>query len=243
MTWSNRLRLAAGLLVVLVLVAGFTLVFNQRQTQATSTSATIDAESFPVGTDYGGLVTEQFVKSGATVTAGERLFAVRSLRLQQDIASGLLDPRSAPYPVTPDGTATVVAAVSGTISSIDVQQGAYAQAGTVLAHIDRRGSLFVKADFTLTARDYSRVAVGAPVDLLLPNQRVLAGRVQRIEVQTVSGRAQSTVLVASSGLDEGTDDGLITPGTPVTATLHLRDDGPLAGPSDAFAALLRKIGL
>ncbi|CAM5357278.1 HlyD family efflux transporter periplasmic adaptor subunit [Leifsonia shinshuensis] len=243
MTWGNRLRLALGLLVVLVLVAAFTLIFNQRQTQATSTSATIDAESFPVGTDYGGLVTQQFVKSGARVAAGQRLFAVQSLRLQQDIASGLLNPRTAPYPVAADGTATVVAAVSGTISSIDIQQGAYAQAGTVLAHIDRRGSLFVRADFTLTAGDYSRVADGAPVDLLLPNQRVLTGRVQRIEVQTVSGRAQSTILVSGGGLVEGADDGLITPGTPVTATLHLREDGPLSGPSDAFAAFLRKIGL
>lgn len=243
MTWANRIRLALGLLVVLLLVAVSTLIFNQRQTQATSTSATIGAESFPVGTDYGGLVTAQFVKAGESVAAGQRLFTVQSLRLQEDIASGLLKPGSAPYPVGDDGTATVVAAVSGTISSIDVQQGAYAQAGTVLAHIDRRGSLFVQADFTLTARDYARVFDGAQVDLLLPNQRMLTGRVERIEVQTVSGRAQSTILVSSSGLAEGTDDGLITPGTPVTATLHLRDDGPLAGPSDAFADLLRKIGL
>ena len=72
---------------------------------------------------------------------------------------------------------------------------------------------------------------------------MLSGSVEKIEVQTVSGQAQSTILVSSRGLVEGTDDGLITPGTPVTATLHLRDDGPLAGPSDAFAALLRKIGL
>jgi multidrug resistance efflux pump len=243
MTWRNRMRLVIGLLLVVVLVGAFTLVFYQRQSKATSTSATIGAESFPVGTDYGGLVTDQYVRAGEAVVAGQKLFTVESLRLQQDIAAGLINASSAPYPVSTNGTVALVATVSGTIASVDVQQGAYAQAGAVLAHIDRDGSLFVKADFSLTARDFSRIAQGAAVDLLLPNQRVLTGRVEKIEVKTVSGRAQSTILVSSRGLVEGTDNGLVTPGTPVTATLHLHDDGLLAGPRDALADLLRKIGL
>ena len=41
MTWINRLRLLAGLLGVLLLVAVLTLIFNQRQTKAASLSATI----------------------------------------------------------------------------------------------------------------------------------------------------------------------------------------------------------
>ena len=35
---------------------------------------------------------------------------------------------------------------------------------------------------------------------------------------------------------------LAVPGTPVSATLSLRDDGPLAGPTDAAFDFLRKIG-
>ncbi len=243
MTWGNRFRLLLGLVVVVALVATFTLVFNQRQQQATSTSATIGADSYPVGTDYGGIVTRQYVQAGDSVTKGEKLFDVQSLRLQQDVAAGLVSATSSAYPVSRDGTATLVATVSGRIATIDVEQGAFAQAGAVLAHIDRTGSLYVRADFTLTARDYARISDGAAVQVLLPNQRAVQGKVGTIEVQTVNGSAQSTIHVVSTQLVEGSDNGLVSPGTPVVATLQLRDDGILSGPSDAFADLLRKIGL
>ena len=243
MTWRNRFKLLFGLIVVVALVAACTLVFNQRQQQATSTSATIGAESYPVGTDYGGIVTRQYVKAGDTVRKGQKLFDVQSLRLQQDMAAGLVSASSAAYPVSRDGTATLVATVSGRISSIDVEQGAFAQAGAVVAHIDRSASLYVKADFTLTPRDYARIGDGAAVQLLLPNQRVVQGKVGTIEVETVNGSAQSTIHVVSSQLVDGSDNGLVSPGTPVVATLHLRDDGFFSGPGDAFSDFLRKIGL
>jgi multidrug resistance efflux pump len=243
MTWGNRFRLLFGLIVVVALVATFTLVFNQRQQQATSTSATIGAESLPVGTDYGGMVTHQYVKNGDQVVKGQKLFDVQSLRLQQDVAAGLISSTTAAYPVSRDGTATLLATVSGRISSISVEEGAFAQAGAVLAHIDRAQSLYIEAQYTLTARDYARITDGAPVQILLPNQRTLQGKVGRIEVHTVNGSAQSTIHVVSSQLVEGSDNGLVAPGTPVVATLHLRDDGILSGPGDAFSDLLRKIGL
>jgi multidrug resistance efflux pump len=243
MTWKNRFKLLLGLIVVVALVGACTLVFNQRQQQATSTSATIGADSYPVGTDYGGIVTRQYVKTGDTVEKGQKLFDVQSLRLQQDMAAGLVSASSSAYPVSRDGTATLVATVPGRISSVDVEQGAFAQAGAVVAHIDRSGTLFVKADFTLTPRDYARIGEGAAVQVLLPNQRVVQGRVGTIEVETVNGSAQSTIHVTSSQLVDGSDNGLVSPGTPVTATLHLRDDGFFSGPGDAFRDFLRKIGL
>lgn len=90
MTWGNRLRLGIGFVVVLVLVAGFTLIFNQRQTEVTSTSASITAQEYAVGTDYGGTVTKAFVREGDTVAIGAPLFEVQSLQLQQDIDKGLI---------------------------------------------------------------------------------------------------------------------------------------------------------
>ena len=71
MTWSNRFRVALGLLVILVLVAAFTLVLNRRITQVSSASASFEAESVELGTDYAGTVVDSFVKPGDAVTAGE----------------------------------------------------------------------------------------------------------------------------------------------------------------------------
>lgn len=242
MTWANRFRLLVGLIVVVAIVAACTLIFNQRQHRAQSTSATIVAQSYPVGTDYGGIVTRQYAEVGDQVVAGAPLFDVRSLQLQRDAESGNIDP-SALGALSSDGTSTVVATVDGTLASVAVPQGGFAQAGAVLGTLDRAQSLFVDAEFLLSARDYARIVAGGKAELLLPDQSVLAGQISNIDVETIDGQALSTVRIASDALAEADATGLFEPGTPVTVTLSLREDGPIAGVADAVQDLMRKIGL
>lgn len=243
MTWINRLKLVVGLIAVVVVVAAFTVVFNQRQHRVVSTSATIVAQSYPVGTDYAGIVVRQHVEIGSAVTAGDVLFEVRSLQLQRDIASGYVVDADVRASLTQDGTSIVNAMVDGVVTDVAVPQGGFAQAGGVLATIDRDESLFVEAEFLLSPRDYARITTGSVAELVLPSQAVLAGEVTRIEVETVEGQARSTVVVASDDLRDSPAAGLFQAGTPVSVTLRLRDDGPLAGVADAVHDLLRKVGL
>lgn len=243
MTWASRLKLLTGIIGVLIIAAGLTLVFNQRQSQATSTSASLEAERYPVGIDYGGTVISSLVTDGDRVTKGETLFTLQSPSLQADLSKGLLKPETITYTVTDGGVITLKAAVAGTVAAVTTEAGSFVQAGQVLATIDRAGSLFVSAEFVLTGREYSRVADGAAVKILLPNQTTIAGRVESINVETVRGSAQTTVKVSSDGLVDGAYNGLVKRGTPVTASLALRDDGILSGVSDGFFAFLHKIGL
>jgi multidrug resistance efflux pump len=243
MTWMNRLKLAIGLVVTLAIVAAGTLVFTQRQHRALSATASIAAESYPVGTDYGGIVTRQHVTVGDEVSAGDPLFEVHSLQLRRDIASGYVVDPEVIAGLGDDGTSTIVATVDGTVASVAVPQGGFAQAGAVIATLDRNESLFVVAEFVLSARDYARIVEGAPAELLLPDQETLTGTVADIDVDTVDGQARSTVRIESAQLAAEPATGLFQSGTPVSATIRLRDDGPLAGVSDAMHDLLRKIGL
>lgn len=243
MTWANRLKLAGGILLVLAVVAACTVVFNQRQHRVLSTSATIVAETYPVGTDYGGIVTRQYVEVGDEVAAGQPLFDVRSLQLQRDIATGQMTDAVLAASVTQDGTSTIVATVDGTVRDVTVPQGGFAQAGSVLASVDRNASLFVEAEFLLSPRDYARIEQGSDVEVLLPNQSVLGGDVTGIEVQTEQGQAMSTLRITGSDLAAQAATGLFQAGTPVQVTLQLRDDGPLAGVGDALRDLLQKVGL
>jgi len=243
MTWANRFRLASGLMLVLVVVAAGTLLFTQRQSRALSTTAMVVAETFPVGTDYGGIVTRQYVDVGQEVHAGDALFDVHSLQLRRDIASGYVSDPAVLAGVGEDGTSTVTATVDGTISSVGVPQGGFAAAGGIIATLDRAESLFIKAEFILNARDYARIAQGAEAEVLLPSQDALTGTVVGIDVDTVDGQALSTVRIESPRLAQAPATGLFQPGTPVSVSIALRDDGPLAGVSDAFHDLLRKVGL
>ena len=243
MTWGNRIKLVLGLMAVVAIVAGCTALFTRRQAEVTSTSATIAADQYVIGTDYGGTVVTQQVRRGQIVRAGQVLFTVRSLALMQEIKRNPVTFDTAGYTVAPSGTMTFKATVAGTVSSVRVKQGDYVQPGSDLVTIDKADSLFVTGDYTLSPRDYERVEAGGSVDLMLPNQKVLPGRVEAVTVRTTQGQAQAQITVSSAQLKEGGYSGLVTPGTPVTATLHLRQDDVFAGARDATGDFLHKIGI
>ncbi len=244
MTWRSNLKLFIGLAVIIALVLGLTVIFTQRQAQVASVSASIEAERYPVGIDYGGtLITSYITEDNQRVNEGDVLFTIQSPSLQADLAEGLLKPETVAYSVTDDGTITLTAAVAGTVKDVEAKPGSFVQAGQVLATIEKAGSLFVVAQYELTGRDYSRIGDGAAVELLLPNGASVDGAVSTIDVETVEGQAETTIRIESSSLTDGAYNGLVTAGTPVTATLKLSDDGILAGALDGVSDFLRKIGL
>ena len=51
MTWRKRIGLALGLLSVVVLAAGLTMIVNTNNGKVAGKSASLVAEDYPVGTD------------------------------------------------------------------------------------------------------------------------------------------------------------------------------------------------
>ena len=241
MTWANRLRLLFGMLLVLIVVAGATVVFNQRTSRVESSSATIGAARYGVGTDYSGLVTEVYVSEGAHVTEGDRMMRIESMQLERDIEMDLVSTDQPTVDAT--GAFVVRASATGTVGSLELGEGSYAQAGDVLATIDGDGSLYAEADFVLSARDFGRLEDAAQVRLVLPDQQTLTGTVEDIDVETLDGQAHVTARVESTALVERQSDALVKPGTPLEATLDLRDDGPIAGLEDMVRDFAARIGL
>jgi len=71
----------------------------------------------------------------------------------------------------------------------------------------------------------------------------VTGTVSSIAVATEADQALTKLRIDAAGLHEGGNADLAKSGTPVVATVQLRDDGPLAGVGDAGFAFLRQIGL
>ena len=243
MTWANRFRLLLGFVVVVGIVLGCTLILSQRETEVDSRSASVKATTYTVGSDYAGTVVTQSVKQGDTVKTGQPLLTIQSATLAAALAARTKVPTSTAYTVTAPGTLTLLATQPGIVSKIGAHVGGFVSAGSAVATIDRAGSLFVLADFHLDPYDFSRVQKGAKVDLILPNQQQLTGTVASITVKTVGGKANASIEVHSAQLVRGTHNGLVMPGTPISATLRLRPDGPLGGLRESFVSLLEKIGL
>jgi multidrug resistance efflux pump len=243
MSWASRFRLIFGVVVVCGLVVAATLVLNQRQSQTASTTASIKALSYSIGSDYAGTVVKQSVIVGDRVKAGDSLLTIQSAALANQLSTTKTSPHSAAYTVLPDGTLSLIATQSGVISDMMASVGGFVSAGQPLATIDRSGSLFVQAHFLVDPTDFARVERGASVDIVLPNYDRISGRVEGVVVHTVGSKADATIEVTSTSLALGAHDGLVAPGTPVTAVMHLKADGPFAGVKRAVRSLIVQIGL
>lgn len=238
MTWRTRIRLGVGLIVVLAVAAGLTMLLNARNGMVDGRSAALAAESFPVGTDYSGTVTEQLVQLGDTVTAGQPLFELESGALQRDLAQGLVDPTAVPYRIRDDGTLVLVATDAGRVDSLVYAVGSFVPANSVIATVQRAGSLYIEAEFLLTPQDYGRLAPDAVLDVVLPSNQQVVATVSRVQVETVDGTARTRVVAYSPDLAAATADGLFAVGTPVSATLHLRNDGPVTDATEFVIGLV-----
>jgi multidrug resistance efflux pump len=247
MTWSNRFRLYGGLVLVIALVAALTLVFNQRRSQALSVTAHVVADQVTVGAQFGGVVIDQQVAAGDTVKKGDDLYTVvvpRAVGTAGEAVSAVARVRNAAYVSDPKkSTVTYRALATGMLTDVRSSEGGFVQSGSPLATITTVGSQYAVAEFRLSPRDYGRVETGAHVDLLLPDNRTVAGEVQAVKVTTDGAIALTKVTISSDALRDPANSKLTAPGTPLSATLSLRDDGPLAGPTDAMVDFLRKIGL
>jgi multidrug efflux pump subunit AcrA (membrane-fusion protein) len=223
MSWRKRIGLALGLLSVLVLAAGLTMVVNYNSGKVDSKSASLSAEDYPVGTVYSGTVTAQYVHVGDQVEAGQPIFEVESANLQRDLAQGLVNKDNLTYEVKDDKTLVITATNAGQISEINYAQGAFVPANSTIATVQQAGTMFVEADFLLSAKDFTRIPSGATVDVVLPNNQQISATVQQLQVRTDDGQARTTIRAYSDELASGT--GLFAVGTPVQATLHLTNDG------------------
>jgi len=244
MTWTNRLRLWLSVLLSLVLIFLLVVIFNQRQHTIQSASAKIIAPRVQVASNYGGIVIKQHVTVGQKVKLGDVLFDVSSVSLQQDLANKVKVASTDALVIDPaKGVLTYKATTTGTVTEVYAQEGSYLSATQPLAIITSDSGRVVEAEFLLTPREYALVDKGASVALRLPDNTDITGIVDSALVATKQGQAVATVRITSAELNSRNLNLLATDGAPVSALLRLRDEGVLAGPTDALRALFRKIGL
>jgi len=225
MTWASRLRLLIGTLVVLALAALATYQLNEKKGVAASDSAQILARTYDVGTPYAGLVVDQMVDVGDSVTKGQPLFVVDSSSLQYDLKNGFAKPATEATQVDDQGRLVLLATGDGTVTEISSERGTFVQSATQLATVQRADTLYVQAEYTLTPNEYARVADNATATVELPNHRTISAHVSKVKVETVSGEAQAVMTLKGAALKDGAQNGLVSAGTPVTAELQLRNNG------------------
>ncbi|WP_104107011.1 HlyD family efflux transporter periplasmic adaptor subunit [Nocardioides sp. 616] len=243
MTWRNRLRLWCGLLLVVGVVAALTLVVNQRSRQAFSSNAQVGAELSTIGSEYGGVVVEQYAEKGDEVELGQELFTISSLSLKRDLSNGLESISTRAYEVDArEGRVTFLAPMAGTLTDLKAERGTFLAAGE-MATITAGGTQYVTAQFRLTPEQYGRIRIGGEAQVELPSRSRMPATVSDVSVQTSEGVAVTTVELAVPRLESESLASLNQPGSPVSVTLTLADSGILAGPTDSLVQFLHRVGV
>ncbi|MDI9627627.1 MAG: biotin/lipoyl-binding protein [Acidobacteriota bacterium] len=244
MNLRNHIKLWGGIAAVLILMTALTLLFNQRQQQVPSDHAIVDAPVSNVASSYGGVVTQVFVAEGDEVTVGEPMFVVTSASLQQAFAQGAQPASNVAFDLDPArGLVTYKAVADGYVTNVKGVLGSFVNDGESLAAIVSDQERSVLASYTLSPLDYGRVELGARAEILMPNNDRLSGEVAGVQITSSNGETVSEVRVVSDELNAAELGTLGQRGTPVSVSMSLRDDGFLAGPTDAVLTFLTKIGL
>ncbi|MBD7919030.1 HlyD family efflux transporter periplasmic adaptor subunit [Cellulomonas sp. Sa3CUA2] len=225
MTWASRIRLLAGTILVLVVAALATYHLNETKGRATSDSAQILAETYAVGSPYAGLIADHLVDVGDVVKEGDPMFVIDSSGLTYDLANGLVVEPPEFTSLDDQGRLVLLASGDGRITQLAAKRGTFVPSAQTLATVQRAGTLYVQGEYTLTAKEYARLPDGADVTITLPNETTLDGNVERVEVTTIDGQAQAVVRVTSDELVDGSDNGLVSAGTPVVVQIALMNDG------------------
>jgi multidrug efflux pump subunit AcrA (membrane-fusion protein) len=117
----------------------------------------------------------------------------------------------------------ITATNAGQVQDIAYADGAFVPANSTIATVQEAGTMYVAADFLLSAKDYARIPAQAELQIVLPNNQKITAAVSEIKVSTENGEARTIIKAYSDELANGT--GLFAVGTPVESTLILTNDG------------------
>ena len=192
--------------------------------RAVSDSAASSPTSYARRHAVRGLVVDQLVDVGDPVTTVDRCSSSDSatLRTTSRTASRVLRPRGDPI----DAAGSLVVLRHGRrrghgrpLRTRDVRPAA-----AQLATVQRADTLYVQAEYTLTPKEYARVATTPPSRSCCRTSARSRPRV-RGPGRDGRGSAQAVLTLTGASLKDGAENGLVSAGTPVTAELHLDNDG------------------
>lgn len=224
MNGKSRGKLFFGFFIVLILMVGLVVYVDNTRSYARADEAFLEAKSYTAGIDYSGVISDQFVEVGDSVTAGTPLFHVESNVLQERIRELSLDAESLTYPITDEGEIIIEASKDGYVSEIKYGQGSFVPANEEIAEILSSEEVYVSATLRVPKRDLNRIYKGAPMRVDLPNGKSVTTSV--ISTAVVDQDGVITVEVTARLDETELDPGLIlssASGSPVQASIKLVD--------------------
>lgn len=239
MTWRTRIKLALGVVAVLALVGVLSMRLDAEVRTVHAVDGQLAAQEYEVGTDYSGVLVEQYVSPGDVVGPGDPLFALKSSRLRRDLANGLIQAQDSTYSIRDKNTLVFLAAAAGTVQTAEYLEGAFVPANSVIATVEVADSLHVRADFRLRPAEYALVREADQLTVTLPNGTSVPARITDVSVAAGDNIAHTAVQAEPS---DAFDEAMFGAGTPVSTTIELPGRGLVSSVNDLVNGLLTPRG-
>ncbi len=225
MKLSGRIKFFFGIIIVFAIVALLTFILNITMSTSHSVQAELSAQARSIGTDYAGLVVKQNVEEGQKITKDQVLFEIDSQQLKQALAAGLVKEKDLPFTLTSDTQDIQLRATSdGVMSTISYREGSFVPAGGVVASAYVVDSLFVVAHFKLSPPDYARIEQDTPIEVLFPDNTKKQASITSVNLESSSDKQNVDTVIKAKISDVDMSDFRFSVGTPVNATLHLKQN-------------------
>lgn len=216
MSIKKTLKLLVSIMVLMTFCAGLVIYENNYIASIGAHSADILLPTYNVGTEYNGLITQQYVTVGSPVHTGQKLFEIKSSQLTTDLANGTLTSSNLNYQLASDGGFVVTAERNGVISQINALEGSFVTSGSSLATITSTKGASVRADFDLSGPQYAKVSPETPVMVGIGGSEYQA-TISGITQQSVSGHTYTIVTASMPTLSKSQT--IYANGTPAQAKL------------------------
>lgn len=203
---------------MLAIVFGALFFKYDRQSNVVSDNGQVDGDTYAVGVDYTGVVTDVFLSQGDIVQGGETVATIKSSTLIERLNESTIQTEDLVFSLNENQEIVLVASQPGRVQKINFARGSFIPANSELALISEK-DLYVTADFAIPQSDFYTLEGDVSADIRAGNQ-VYKGKVQDFEVLELR---DSLVYVSATILPE--DAEALTQfqlGTPVVVFVDLK---------------------
>ena len=221
---TNRTKrsIFGGLIFLGLIAATLVVYLNWIFSQAESTKAQLTMQDYAVGTEYAGVITQQYVAVGDNVKQGQLLFKFRSDALVTQLSNGQVKPESVFYALNENNELLITAGKAGRVTKIDYPQGSFVPGNKQVALVADTSTLGVRAEYRLPRADLGRITPDTRLSVELPSGNKVEAKIT--QVTRTSQNGQDITLVQARVPAGDPNEIALAAGAPVQATIILSDN-------------------
>lgn len=211
-----------GVLAIIALCGAGLVYSNDQAHHLSADKAELVSSMYTIGTPFGGSAQSVSVENGALVKPGQEVLRLQSATLQQARETARFNEAGVGYHMEGSDVIVFTATSEGRIRGLEIGAGSFVMANTIMATVDIADTLALSASFTMSARDYARLSIGAPVTVDLPDSTSVVAEVFDVQFKASNNDGAATIIKARS--TDLKSKSHFTSGAPVTARLKLDND-------------------